>query len=223
MRQNQPHRSTRRPLTLSSNLIRINRLAVAVLLSLLGLAYAGPLSDVEASSDDPQASSALYLPVVSSGSGLLPELACEQTVEEAAIFAYMQQHPDQGRPNLNCNRILSQVARAHAVDMAERRYFDHVNPDGHGPNYLVREAGFRLPDWYPESRTANNIESIGGGFPTADDVWNAWIGAESHRSHILGTSAFFAEQLEVGVGYHYDPDSEFRTYWVVITAPTETN
>ena len=90
-----------------------------------------------------------------------------------------------------------------------------------GRTILVRQAGFELPDWYPDSPSANNVESIGAHFATAADVWEAWTNAEGHRLHVLGTDPFFAEQVEVGVGYYYDEASHYKAYWVVITAPPE--
>jgi uncharacterized protein YkwD len=46
------------------------------------------------------------------------------------------QHRDRAR--MRPDPILTSVARARAEDMAHRRYFSHVNPDGLGPNFLVR-------------------------------------------------------------------------------------
>ena len=34
---------------------------------------------------------------------------------------------------LKMDRALSEIARRHSEDMARRRYFDHLNPDGKGP------------------------------------------------------------------------------------------
>jgi hypothetical protein len=31
--------------------------------------------------------------------------------------------------------------------------------------------------------------------------------------------SFYAEQVMVGIGYAYGPESRFKQYWVVITAP----
>jgi uncharacterized protein YkwD len=39
-----------------------------------------------------------------------------------------------------------------------------------------------------------------------------------HRTHLLGLDSFYAEQVEYGVGYTYDPASPYHHYWVVITA-----
>lgn len=138
--------------------------------------------------------------------------------QEIAIANFMRQDPNQKRPSLNWNSTLAQVARARALDMATRRYFGHVNPDGYGPNYLVQQAGYQLPSWYDQSPTANNIESIAGGAATPTDVWNLWMSSSPHRTHLLGLDPFYAAQIDYGIGFVQVPGSPFEYYWVVITA-----
>ena len=153
-----------------------------------------------------------YLPFVAANP------TCGLSAEEQALADYMVEHPQQQRASLTCHPILAQVARERAEDMARRHYFGHVNPDGFGPNYLVREAGYVLPSYYGTELTANNIESIAGGFSTAEAAWECWMDSDSHRDQLLGSFPFFADQVEYGVGYAYDPASPYRHYWVVITA-----
>ncbi len=123
------------------------------------------------------------------------------------------------RSKMVADERLCQVARARAMDMAKRRYFDHVNPDGNGPNYLVRQAGYPLPSHYSTSRSANNVESIGCGYSGASACWDGWMGSSAHKTHLLATSSFYVDQTTYGVGYYYDSGSPYRSYFVVITAP----
>jgi len=153
-----------------------------------------------------------YLPLVIKGS------ACAPNAQEQQIALYMIEHPDQKRLSLTCHPILARVARERAEDMARRGYFSHVNPDGFGPNYLVRQAGYVLPSFYSTAPDANNIESIAAGYPTAEAVWQSWMSSYAHARHLLGLDPFYAEQIEYGIGYTYDPASPFGHYWVVITA-----
>ena len=154
----------------------------------------------------------VYLPLVAQSP------SCSLSSEEQQIARYMIQHPHQQRPSLTCHPILARVARERAEDMARRRYFAQPNPDGFGPNYLVLQAGHVLPSYYGTEPDANNIESIGGGYPTAEATWQGWMDSSGHRDHLLGLNSFWAEQVEYGVGYAYDPTSPYRHYWVVITA-----
>ena len=155
-------------------------------------------------------------PVEGSGQN---QLACTLSAEEAAVVAKMAGHPEQPRPSLTCDPILAKVARARAEDMAAHNYFSHTNPEGKGPNLLVMEAGYVLPEWYDHDRDANNLESIAAGFATATEAWNAWMESNGHRTHLLASNSFYADQVKVGVGFASAPGTEFEQYWVVITAP----
>lgn len=154
-----------------------------------------------------------YLPLV------IKAPACSPNAQEQQIALYMIEHPDQQRPSLTCHPILARVARERAEDMAQRHYCSHVNPDNLGPNYLVTQAGYVLPSFYSTAPDANNIEAIACGHTTAEAAWQAWMNSSSHRTQLLGLDPFFADQIEYGIGYVYDPaGSPFYHYWVVITA-----
>jgi hypothetical protein len=157
----------------------------------------------------------VYLPLV-----MRPN-TCNPNPQEQEIANLASQHPDQGRPFMNCDPILAQVARERAVDMGTRDYFDHTNPDGFGPNYLVRQAGYGLPSWYGTANDANNIESIAAGYTTAAAAWAGWLNSAGHRTHLLAESSFWAAQTNYGIGYAYVPGSTDRHYWVFISAPPE--
>ena len=140
---------------------------------------------------------------------------------EAQIAGFMKADVNQGRSSLTYNSILARVAREKAYDMARRGYFAHVNPDGIGPNYLVSIAGYRLPDHYDKAKSGGNIESCAAGNETAADTWIQWMNSPLHRKHILGLDTFFALQTQYGIGHAYVQNSQYKHYWVIITAPPE--
>jgi uncharacterized protein YkwD len=141
--------------------------------------------------------------------------------QEQAIADYMVTDPNQGRPTMVLDPIIEQVARARARDMAVRNYFSHVNPDGVAANYLLRQAGCQLPAWWGADPTANYVESIAAGSPSASVTWTAWMNSPPHEVDLLGQNSFFATETHYGVGYYYDPNSTYQYYWVVITAPPQ--
>ncbi len=153
--------------------------------------------------------------------GSLPVRALTFTPEEQKIANYLVNSSGQrrDRSKMHPDDRLTQVARARAMDMAKRNYFDHVNPDGVGPNYLVRQTGYQLPSFWSTSRTANNVESIEAGYMTADDAWSGWMASSPHKTHLLATDSFYRDQTSYGVGHYYDANSKYKHYWVVITAP----
>ena len=137
---------------------------------------------------------------------------------EEQIATLMKQAPGQRRASLTPNPILARIARERAQDMARRNYFGHVNPDGFGANYLVTQAGYLLPKNYSKKKSANHIETIASGNQTPADAWAAWMGSSGHKKHLLGETKAYAEQTDFGVGYAYLAESQWKHYWVVITA-----
>ena len=146
--------------------------------------------------------------------------AVELSPEEQRLAARLtgSQGQRRDRSRMHADPILTAVAHARAEDMAKRRYFAHVNPDGLGPNSLVRSAGYSLPSSW-SGRSANFIESIGAGYATAEQAWEGWMNSPSHRTHLLASSSFYRDQTNFGIGSYADPSSPYRRYWVIITAP----
>ncbi|MCP5094109.1 MAG: hypothetical protein GY943_01005 [Chloroflexi bacterium] len=160
----------------------------------------------------------IFLPLIVSSA---PNI-CGMSDNEMAIFEFAQTHSNQGRASMNCDPILTQVARAKAQDMAERSYFNHVDPDGFGPNYHARTAGYLLPTWYGMAPDSNNIESLAAGFGSAESAWTGWLNSSGHRVHVLAGSSFWQSQTNIGIGYYYDPASPYQHYWVFLSAPPES-
>lgn len=165
-------------------------------------------------------SQSLIFGILLFATGLQRAAALELSAEEQQLAARLTSADGQrrDRARMHADPILTAVARARAEDMAKRRYVAHVNPDGIGPNFLVRSAGYSLPvSW--GGRSANFIESIGAGYANAELAWQGWMNSSSHRTHLLASSSFFRDQTNFGVGSYTDPSSPFRRYWVIITAP----
>ena len=141
--------------------------------------------------------------------------------EEVAIMKLIANHAGQRRPVLTCNKILHDFARRKGQDMALRSYFSHTDPDGYGPNYWVRLLGYPLPSFYSSALDGNNIESLAGGYATAEIAFAGWLASRGHRTHILGEISFYQEQAEFGMAYVRDDNSVFKNYWVFISARRE--
>lgn len=91
------------------------------------------------------------------------------------------------------------AARLHSLDMAERGFFDHVNPDGVDPAERVVEAG------YAYSITGENIAA---GQRTPEEVVAGWMASPGHCQNIM-----LPEFSELGIGYVADPGASFPHYW----------
>ena len=136
--------------------------------------------------------------------------------QEQEIEQLLLTDPGQKRTHLELSVALSQAARRRAQDMAERAYFHHTNPDGFGPNCIVLQQEFTLPDDYDVSNTANNVETIAGGYSVMSQAWTELLTSSSHANHLLGKGSFYGAQTFYGIGYVNVPGSQYGHYLVII-------
>lgn len=98
-------------------------------------------------------------------------------------------------PMLRC------AARLHSLDMYERGYFDHDNPDGVDPFERMAAAGFS---------GSYMGENIAQGQSSPEDVMRAWMESDGHCSNVMNPNYTL-----IGVGFHPGSDSDRRAqrYW----------
>lgn len=141
---------------------------------------------------------------------------------EVALSHLLENHPDQRRFPMVVHPILARVARAKAWDMANRGYEGHIDPDGHGANWLLLQVGYQLPSFYDRDVDGNNVESLQyGGVSEIGEAWRLWLTSEGHRIHLLGLNKFYWVQTNYGVGYANAPGSRWGHYYVFMSAPPE--
>lgn len=146
----------------------------------------------------------------------------DHDAQEMEIYQRMQAHPEQRRPTLTWHATLTAVARAYCERMAREGFTGHADPQGKGPNHRVRAAGYKLPAHYGTKDSSNNIESLlWGGDGGIQQVWDAWMGSEHHRTHLLGHTDFYRGQVNIGIGHAHVPGSRWLHYYAVLTAHAE--
>jgi uncharacterized protein YkwD len=193
-----------------------SRQGLAAILASVLISWFAP---IDAYADPENEAHQLFLPVVTKTEVVVAsETPCQLNTQEKRIEELLRTHAEQQRSTLTCDPVLASVARARAEDMGRRAYFAHVNPDGLGPNYFVRQGGYVLPNNYSQEPGGNNVESIGAGPNNADGMWDPWMKSEKHSTHLLGKNSFYAEQVEYGIGFAQVPGSPFEYYWVFISA-----
>ena len=79
-------------------------------------------------------------------------------------------------PALTLSGTLGDVASGHANDMAQKNYFEHVDPAGHSPADRVRATG------YQEKLVGENIAY---GPKTVDEVVQGWLDSPGHCENIM--------------------------------------
>ena len=93
-----------------------------------------------------------------------------------------------GLPPLEMDDRLSSVARAHSIDMAQRGYFDHTDPDGQSPFDRIGAAGIA---YFAAG------ENIAWGAATPESVVKGWMDSPGHRANILNEKF-----TRIGIGYY---------------------
>ncbi|MCS7029678.1 MAG: CAP domain-containing protein [Bacteroidia bacterium] len=128
------------------------------------------------------------------------------------------------QPALKWNDTLAKVAENKAMDMAKRKYFDHVDPDGDGINIKIHKAGYKLPKSWIKDKKSNYFESIAAGIEGGPAVIDFLIidkrtPSLGHRKHLLSMEEFYATCHDIGVGYVDNAqNSPYSTYICVIIA-----
>jgi uncharacterized protein YkwD len=98
---------------------------------------------------------------------------------------------------LKLNATLTEVARAHSHNMADKGEMNHVL-DGKNPAERIRAAGYKY------SSCAENIAM--GENVSLPEIFEAWMKSKGHRENIMKP-----EFREIGIGIARDPKG--RVYY----------
>lgn len=104
------------------------------------------------------------------------------------------------------NNQLAKVAETKALDMAKRKYFAHVDPEGFGMNYYINKGGYRLSKDWLRHKSSNNFESLAYGLQDGPATINTLIIDRSvsglgHRKHLLGIGDWNSSLTDIGIGF----------------------
>jgi uncharacterized protein YkwD len=113
-----------------------------------------------------------------------PAVPAALGAEEQVLALVNAARAEAGCGALTGDGSLASVARAHSVDMRDRGFFSHVNPDGLDPYDRAERAGLDA-----------RAENIAYGQQNAADVMEAWMDSSGHRANILD-----CELTALGVG-----------------------
>ena len=104
-----------------------------------------------------------------------PPLADLERAVEAAVNEVRR---ERGVPPLTHDPALSEIARRHSCDMAERGFFEHTAPDGASMAERFKQGGIRY------LAAAENLARIEGRDPAARAV-TGWLKSPGHRENML--------------------------------------
>lgn len=104
----------------------------------------------------------------------------EQSAIEQDIFEKINQiRSDHQLMTLLLLPELTDVARGHSADMAFRKFFDHLTPEGNGPGFRLRAQSI------PFQSVSENIALERGNKDLAASVVEGWMNSPGHRANIL--------------------------------------
>ena len=99
------------------------------------------------------------------------------------------------RQPLAPSSILRDVAEAHSRDMIERRFFDHFNPEGEGPDVRAAEAGY-YTSYVGENLSSHGLVGLSEAVQLLHD--NLFLSSGHRVNTLLGG------YREAGLGLLYD-------------------
>jgi hypothetical protein len=102
-------------------------------------------------------------------------------------------------PPLAWSDQLAQASLVHSRDMAQRNYFDHLEPGGASVADRATKTGYR---W----RVVG--ENIAAGQGSARQVVAGWLASPGHCENIMSR-----EFAEMGAAYAINPHSALEIYW----------
>ncbi|MEU9121023.1 sigma-70 family RNA polymerase sigma factor [Streptomyces sp. NPDC048506] len=97
-------------------------------------------------------------------------------LEEQATALINAHRAKAGCGPLRIDPRLHAAAQRHSADMAARGYYDHISPDGVGPDGRITAAGYRWSSWG---------ENLDRGPGSAAVAVRDWMGDAMHRDNML--------------------------------------
>jgi hypothetical protein len=124
---------------------------------------------------------------------------------------------------LKWNDTLAKAAEEKALDMARRRYFSHVDPDGYGMNYRIHQAGYLLNKEWIKNKRDNNFESIAMNMSSGEEairklIIDAGFPSKGHRDHLLGVGDWYGSLTDIGIGFAEIDNDGLETYMCILIA-----
>lgn len=158
----------------------------------------------EDAGDDPEITTDCgdTLPVWDASWAALEEEVLELINQQRALGADCRSEGDFAPARaLSMEQALRCASRAHSRDMGTNNFFDHTGSDG-------SDSFERMLDQWDYAGQGPWGENIAAGYNTAREAVEGWMSSDGHCSNIMGP-----DYLEIGVGYFFDANSEFGSYW----------
>jgi len=153
----------------------------------------------------------IFLPLIASAPQVVescdwpipPQSTASEQVELDTLAAINAQRAAHGLAPVTRSASLTRIARFHSNDMTANRFFSH---DGSAGESFGERMGWICDEDYSRSGEIIGANSAG----SIDWMIELWMDSPGHRAIILGVGYTHA-----GVGYAYDPNTQYGHYWTV--------
>jgi len=116
------------------------------------------------------------------------------------------EYPEQCRDVLRWDHTIESAAQMRVQQIHDRAAWHvpgqdsaHVDADGHGPNWWLREWGVTLPDGYGQGDADNNVEALALGKDDPVVILAQFLASPGHRAFLLG-EGWYERQTRIGCG-----------------------
>ena len=135
-----------------------------------------------------------------------------EEVERLVLDRVNEERTRRGFEALVSEPELGSIARSHSMDMLERDYVGHVDPEGNGAVQRVHERHRRLVGEVSENIWGGVRSEEKGPTELAADIMDALMESAGHRRNILAQ-----ELTHIGLGIYSSPGRRVLTTEIVVT------
>ena len=120
--------------------------------------------------------------------------------EHEVLSLVNQERVRNGLAKLSWGETCEEAAETRAAELVQ--LYSHTRPDG-----SLWSTACKNPDDDGRYVKGENLV-VGSSAVSPETTVAAWMNSEAHRANILNP-----EYTKLSVGFHFDPDSQYKTHW----------
>jgi uncharacterized protein YkwD len=132
-----------------------------------------------------------------------PGSEVDSAAAASMISGYRQNN---GRGPLTIDPVLTQIAKAHATEMAHKTKVGHDVGSGN-LDVRARKAGYAY---------ARIAENVAGGYQTLAEAFSGWRDSPDHKKNMLMPQA-----TRMGIAVAQAPGYKYKVFWAMVVAEPE--
>jgi uncharacterized protein YkwD len=132
-----------------------------------------------------------------------PGAEVDSAAAASMISGYRQNN---GRGPVTVDPVLTQIAKAHAAEMARKTKVGHDVGSG-GLDTRAKAAGYNY---------ARIAENVAGGYQTLAEAFSGWRDSPDHKKNMLMPQA-----TRIGIAVAQAPGYKYKVFWAMVVAEPE--